>query len=191
MVHIFELHSKLKHQLVVPLLNAQMYPDFQRCTTYEYIVVQVLLLQIINTIRIYYIKFYYAILFCLLCYQNSWASQCRLIEVFCVCTEAKCEDLPLSVSCENYCPAYSIMSTFIGTGNCCATKGACTTYNKKEISADDSECYSFIEGCVSNGAGCMKSKFPCDILKTQVQYLQNFSLRPCIWINKTCSQYYN
>ncbi|CAK94687.1 unnamed protein product (macronuclear) [Paramecium tetraurelia] len=187
-----------------------------------------------------------------------WTSQCRQIESSCnnftssgssvctsskttsgfgicvwkdsVCTDAKCEDLPLSVNSETNCTAYSATCTFSGTGNGFATKGSCTTYKKKEICANakstdkmgscawdesvvsgtqikgyrikecqdaattlisDSECNSFIDGCVSNGAGCMKSTFTCDMLKTQFKCLQDSFLRPCLWINNSCSQYYN
>ncbi|CAD8071729.1 unnamed protein product [Paramecium sonneborni] len=185
----------------------------------------------------------------------TWASQCRDVQSSCssftasgqsvcsssestsgfgvcvwknsACTEAKCEDLPLTVSSETDCVEYSTTCTYGGAG--CVTKGACTSYTKKEVCVaakstdligsctwdetvvagtqikgcrakdcqdaantitNDADCEAFISGCVSNGAGCMKSTFTCDMFKTQAKCLQDSSLQPCLWNNNACQQYY-
>ncbi|CAD8156844.1 unnamed protein product [Paramecium pentaurelia] len=187
----------------------------------------------------------------------NWASQCRDVQSTCssftasgqsvcatsestsgfgicvwknsACTEAKCEDLPLTVGSETDCTDYSTTCTFGGVGNGCVTQGACTSYTRKEVCStakstdsigsctwdetvvtgtqikgcrakdcqdasttlvNDSECDAFISGCVSNGAGCMKSTYTCDMFKTQVKCLQDSSLQPCLWNNGVCQQYY-
>ncbi|CAK62361.1 unnamed protein product (macronuclear) [Paramecium tetraurelia] len=187
----------------------------------------------------------------------AWASQCRDVQTSCssftasgqsvcassestsgfgiciwknsACTEAKCEDLPLTVGSETDCTGYSNTCTFAGAGNGCVTKGACTGYTRKEVCSaakstdsigsctwdetivtgtqikgcrakdcqdaavtlvNDADCDAFISGCVSNGAGCMKSTFTCDMYKTQAKCLQDSSLQPCLWNNNACQQYY-
>ena len=47
------------------------------------------------------------------------------------CSEANCDDLIFTTSSDAYCVAYSSTCTYGGAG--CVTKGACTSYNKKEV----------------------------------------------------------
>lgn len=52
------------------------------------------------------------------------------------CTEALCEDLPLTVASDDDCVTYSKTCTFAGIGKGCITKGYCKSYTTKDACAN-------------------------------------------------------